>query len=165
MRVVQRLVVLVGLCLELTAQPLVQCLEVTALLLQSCLDSLSLLTRVSVLLHLLLEVGCSALELLLTAGEGFLDVVTFSVENLRIIFAELILRHDGVDLHISDLCARSFLLSGLCLVVHLRSTLVARGEAKSRGSSNSYREENVVLHIFVFYSYYRVIKLIGVMFI
>jgi len=150
-RIVQCLVVLVGLSLELIAQPLVERLQVTALLLQPGLDSLSLLPGVSVLLHLLLEVGGSALQLLLAAGEGLLNVRALEVEELGVLLAELILSHDRVDLDISNLVARSFLLSRFCLVVHLRRTLVARSEAQCCGSSNSHREENVVLHIFVFY--------------
>ena len=150
-RIVQCLVVLVGLSLELIAQPLVERLQVTALLLQPGLDSLSLLPGVSVLLHLLLEVGGSALQLLLAAGEGFLNVRTLEVEDLGVLLAELILSHDRVDLDIGNLVARSFLLGRFCFVVHLRRTLVARSEAQCCGSSNSHREENVVLHIFVFY--------------
>ena len=127
----QCLVIFVGLLLELTAQSLVELLQIVALLLQTSLDSLGLLTCVGILLHLLLEVGSGGLQLLLLAGERLLDVVALLLEDLAVLLAELILRHDGVYLHESNLGTCGFRCCLRSLVVHLRLALVAADERES----------------------------------
>ena len=101
--ITKSLVELVGLVLEFSAQTLVQYLKVVILLLQACVYALSLLTGVSILLHLLLEVGSCSLQSLLLLGKSVLNVLTLLLEDETILFSEFILTHDRVYLYVSNL--------------------------------------------------------------
>ena len=92
---------LVLLCLELSGEALLQSLEVLVLLLEIQLYGLCLLACVCVLLYFLLEVcgGClQGLSLLLYRS---LDILAFLCQYLLVVFSELVLCHDRVNL---DVC-------------------------------------------------------------
>ena len=122
--VAQSVVIFLCLALELTAQALVKSLKVGVLTLQLKMDDMSLLTGLSDMMKLLLEVGGSCLKLLLFLCERVLDVLTLFLQHERILLAELILRHDAVNLHKRDLCLCGSYLCVSSLVVSLRFRLV-----------------------------------------
>ena len=100
---------LVLLCLELSGEALLQSLEVLVLLLEIQLYGLCLLACVCVLLYFLLEVRGSCLQGLSLLLYRSLDILAFLCQYLLLVFAELVLCHDRVNLDVCylELCRHS----------------------------------------------------------
>ena len=144
------LVELSCLTLEFIGQTVARSEILLLLALDSSLLALGLLAAgETIVVDFVLEVLCSSLEGLLLSGESVLDVRAPFLEDFLIVLAEIVLRHDGVDLHISDFHFRAG-ASGSRFLIHLGGVLASRHPHSSHGHDGHGAHQTVFLHYFLY---------------